>query len=149
MSVNQAWTPMLFKLLQATNLKKAIGYSTGLAVLFIFSGVCVYLMRDFLFGLFVDESYWQAKQYFLFLLLGFVFQSLYFLVTNLLFFEKKTSLLATITACGALINIALNYLLIIEFGVIGVAYATVITWFTYFVLVTILNIKILRNKLLA
>lgn len=148
MSVNQAWTPMLFKLLKIKHFKNAVLFSIGLAIFFVLAGICVYLMKDFLFKLFVDDSYWEAKEYFIFLLLGFVFQSLYFLVTNLLFFERKTVLLATMTVFGAIINILLNYFLIIEFGVIGVAYATSITWFVFFILITMLNIKILKRSII-
>ena len=74
----------------------------------------------------------------------FVYQ-LYFLVSNFIFFEKKTAILAKITFSGAILNIVLNYYLIKEFGTIGVAYATAITWFIFYILVVVLNILIYKK----
>jgi len=74
----------------------------------------------------------------------FVYQ-LYFLVSNFIFFEKNTVILAKITFSGAILNIVLNYYLIKEFGTIGVAYATAITWFLFYILVVVLNILIYKK----
>ncbi|MDF1877895.1 oligosaccharide flippase family protein [Sulfurimonas sp. SAG-AH-194-L11] len=146
MSVNQAWSPMLFRLLKNKNIVHVKKITLLLFVLFIFTAVSIYFLQNILFSIFVNENFYSAKEYFGWLLLGFVFQSLYFLVTNLLFFEKKTKFLATLTITAALINIMLNYLLIQEFGTIGVAYATAITWFLFLVVVFLLTIKIIKVK---
>jgi len=146
-SVNQAWSPMLFKLLKEKNIKNAINTTFLLFLFFILIGSMVYLLENILFSIFVDENFYMAKKYFGWLLLGFIFQSFYFLVTNFLFFEKKTKLLASITIVGAIINIILNCFFIQWFGVLGVAYATAITWFLFFFVVTIINIKLIKDKI--
>ena len=145
MSVNQAWSPMLFKLLKNENIKQAKKITFLLFGLFTLVGGIVYLLRDILFNIFVNESFFIAKEYFGWLLLGFMFQSFYFLVTNILFFEKKTKLLAIITMIGATINIGLNYFFIQRYGVVGVAYATAITWALFFIVVLILDMKLLKR----
>jgi len=144
-SVNQAWSPMLFKLLKEKNIKQVYKFTIYLFILFSLVAMIGYFLRDVLFYIFVDEKFYMAKEYFGWLLLGFFFQSLYFLVTNILFFEKKTKLLATMTVLGAIFNVILNYYFIHLYGTIGVAYATAITWGVFFILVSIINIKLIRR----
>ena len=145
-SINQAWSPMMFKLLTDKNFKQIYDYIFYLFILFILIGVGIFFLRDILFYIFVDKKFFVAKEYFSYLLIGFIFQSLYLLVTNLLFFEKKTKILAVITMIGATFNIFLNYFLIQEYDAIGVAYATAITWGVFFVLVASIDIKVLRRR---
>ncbi|MCF6296596.1 MAG: glycosyltransferase [Flavobacteriaceae bacterium] len=57
----------------------------------------IYLLQDIFFNILVDEKFLPAKEFFTWLLIGFIFQSLYFLVTNFFFYEKKTGILATFT----------------------------------------------------
>jgi len=145
-SINQAWSPMLFSLLKNQNFTQVKRYTFLFFGLFIFFGIAVYFAKDLLFYLFVDEKFFVAKEYFGYLLIGFIFQSLYFLVTNILFFEKRTKLLASMTMVCALMNLVLNYYFINIFGVIGVAYATAITWALFFLVVSLVNFKILKGK---
>ena len=146
MSVNQAWSPMLFRLLKERNTKQAKKITFILFLFFTIVGILIYLLQDILFSIFVNKSFYIAKEYFGWLLLGFIFQSFYFLVTNILFFEKKTKLLASITMIGASVNIVLNYFFIQWFGVVGVAYATAITWFLFFIVVTSMDMKLIKDN---
>lgn len=140
-SINQAWTPILYSLLKSKDkMHIIIKYSLALSLLFIAVGLLIYVLKDLLFNLLVDDKFHQAKEYFSWLLLGGVFQSLYFLSTNFLFYEKRTVYLAKITVYCAVLNLILNYILINEFGTIGVAYATAITWVIYCLIVTITNV---------
>ena len=138
MSVNQAWTPMFFKLMKDKNFNKINQLKIILFILYTFSAIFVYYISDFLYDIFIDKRFHNSKDYFLYLLIGFLFQSYYFLFTNYLFYYKKTKLLALITITGAIFNLILNYILILNFGAIGVAYATAITWFLYFIAVFII-----------
>ena len=148
MSVNQAWSPMAFRLLKDKNIKQVFKISILIVMLFTLLGISIYLLRDTLFYILIDEKFYVAKEFFGYLLLGFIFQSFYFLVVNVLFFEKKTKTLASITILGAFLNIVLNYYFILYFGVIGVAYATAITWFVFLVVVSIQNYVIIRKHYL-
>jgi len=145
MSVNQAWSPILFKFLKDKDIVQIYKYTFALFILFLISVIVIYFLKDILFHIFVDGKFYKAKDYFGYLLLGFLFQSLYFLVTNVLFFEKRTKLLATMTFSGAILNLILNYFFIIKFGTIGVAYATAITWGLFMLVVAFVNMKILRR----
>ena len=144
-SVNQAWSPMLFRLLKEKNIKQVYKFTIYLFLLFSLVAVGVYFSRDLLFYIFVDEKFYMAKEYFGWLLIGFVFQSFYFLVTNLLFFEKQTKLLASMTMVGAIFNLILNYVFIHMYGTVGVAYATAITWGLFFSAVSIKDLQLIRK----
>ncbi|WP_323593910.1 lipopolysaccharide biosynthesis protein [Aliarcobacter butzleri] len=147
MSVNQAWTPLFFKMLKdKVEIKKILNLIIIVSIFFLFCMLVIGLLRDFIFDVLVDEKFFIAKEYFYWLLLGFFFQSLYFLATNFLFYFKKTKLLASITFFGAILNIILNYIFIKYFGVIGVAYATAVTWFIYLVFVSVQSIKTYKNS---
>lgn len=152
-SVNLAWTPFLFKHLKegtpaAYKIIKDV--LKVLIILFLGVGLCVYLGSDLLFYIFSDPSFYSAKDFFPFLLIGFVFQSLYTIFSVFLFYEKKTFLLAKITMGGAILNLILNYYFILEFSTIGVAYATAITWGVFcliIVSVVVTQLKLYKRKL--
>lgn len=146
LSVNQAWSPMLFKLLKEKNMRTVYKFTFYLFIFFTLVGISIYILKDLLFYILVDEKFYMAKEYFLWLLIGFMFQSFYFLVTNVLFYEKKTKVLAMLTVLGAILNLILNYYFIQLFGVIGVAYATAVTWGLFFAIVLIINVKIIKSE---
>jgi O-antigen/teichoic acid export membrane protein len=128
MSVNQAWTPMAFSLIKQKAYSKIKQLSIGLFGLFTIVLLGVYFLKDILFNVIIHQSYEEAKLYIPLLLLGFFFQSCYFLAVKYLFYYKKTQTIASITFGGAVLNLILNFFLIQQFQVLGVAYATAITW---------------------
>lgn len=145
MSINQAWTPMFFKLMKEKNYNEINKIISILFMLFLLASVGVYLFSSLVYIYFIDIRFHGSKSYFIYLLLGFLFQSLYFLFTNYLFYYKKTSLLSIITFIGAVLNLILNYIFIKMYGTIGVAYATAITWFLYFVTVFIVVKRVQKS----
>lgn len=147
MSINQAWSPMFFKLMKENKHDYINKFIMILFILFLVSTVSVYLLSPLIYDNFIDIKFHDSKVYFFSLLLGFAFQSFYFLFTNYLFYYKKTALLSLITFAGAAINLILNYILIKQYGVIGVAYATAITWFLYFISVAII-VKYLKGQII-
>ncbi|MGB0390927.1 MAG: oligosaccharide flippase family protein [Salibacteraceae bacterium] len=130
-SVNQAWSPMLYDLLNKKKYKSVDKYTLYLLVIFIAVATALYFLTDLVFYLLINPNFYSAKLYVTLLLLGFLFQSIYFLFTNFIFYSKRTEILAVITFSGALLNLALNYFLIKKMGVLGVAFATAITWFIF------------------
>jgi O-antigen/teichoic acid export membrane protein len=128
MSVNQAWTPMAFSMMKERHYSQVRKLSALILILFVAVILGIYLTRNFIFNLLIADSFNQAQSYIPLLLLGFFFQSCYFIVVKYLFYYKKTRVLASITFSGALVNLVLNYWLINQYQVMGVAYATAITW---------------------
>jgi Na+-driven multidrug efflux pump len=61
------------------------------------------------------------------LALGFLFSAMYYMVTNYIFYTRRTAWLAGITFLTAAINIPLTYFLILTSGAVGAAQATAIS----------------------
>lgn len=144
-SINQAWAPTYFSMMKNQSYIKIKQTQLGLTLLILAVGFVVYCLRDVLFLLFVDEKFWLAKNFFPFMLIGFVFQSLYFIFTNYFFYTKQTRIIAMLTVSGALLNAVLNYFFIQYHGVIGVAYANAITW-GFFMVGVIIATKLVERK---
>ena len=145
-SVNQAMAPALFGLLKKRTENSVLAKITLIIGMgYVAFSTTLYFFAELIFRYFVSDKYIVAKDYFPYLLIGFLFQSLYFLFTNYLFYYNRTRLLAGITFGGALLNLGLNYVLIKSYGPIGVAYSTAITWFFYFVAVSFFAVKIQRR----
>lgn len=149
-SITLALSPILYKIL---NRNRRVDYDNvikifiGLSILIFITLIIVFCCRDLLFNIFVDESYYGAKIFFPYLLLGFFFQSLHSFFSIYLFYEKLTILLAKLTTSAAIMNILLNYICIKYFSVIGVAYSTAITWGVFsFLVIFIVCILIKRKK---
>jgi O-antigen/teichoic acid export membrane protein len=137
-SINQAWSGFLFRLLGESGgaSKRAVGRLMLLLVGVLAAGcAAIWMMRDLLFALFVDQRFATAKQYFGYLLLAFMFQSIYFLFVNFDFYDERVTSIGRTTLGTAIVNIALNLVLIPRFAVMGAAYATLITMALYMVLV--------------
>ncbi|MEH6456395.1 MAG: oligosaccharide flippase family protein [Cocleimonas sp.] len=140
-TVNQVWVPILFPLLKSNYIKKSYYYLLLISIAFIGMSVLIILLKDLLFYLFVGVDFIQAKIFFEWLLLGFLFQSLYMVVSSYLFFYKKTKKLATLTVFSAILNAILNYYLIGVYGTIGAAYASVAVWIVFFILTSFMVLK--------
>jgi O-antigen/teichoic acid export membrane protein len=89
---------------------------------------------DLLFGFLVDKSFGNAKPLLLPLIPGLLFQGFYMLKSNMFFYFNKSGLLAFLTVSSAVINIVLNYMLIPVMGTVGAAYATLITYFLFWII---------------
>lgn len=137
-SVNQGWAPMLYQNLAKKNYSLVNKIIPVLFISFCMVGIVTFFLRDFIFDLLIAPEFHGAKNYFGYLLIGFIFQSFYFLVSGFFFFYHKTKLLAITTLITAVINLVLNYFLIQYYGVYGVAYATVISSILYFALTVLL-----------
>ena len=137
-SINQAWMPMLYNFLANIDKEKKnliVRSTMYLMVLYTIFALALYFASDLLFSILVDKKFNASKEFFPILLIGFLFQSYYYLFTNFLFYYKRTPLIAAITSFGAVVNLILNYIFIKLYGTIGVAYATAITYILYFVIV--------------
>lgn len=149
-SITTALSPIIFKILSDSDknrFEKVLKIFLALS-LFVFA-VCIiiYLSKDLLFSIFVNEMFYEAKLFFPFLLLGFLFQSIYSFFAIYLFFDKKTKLLAKMTFIAAFCNVLLNYFFLLYYGAIGVAYATVLTWFLYSFIVVLVVSILIYNKI--
>jgi len=128
-SINQAWMPHLYEQLNATpSLQTKIlivrqTYKVALAM----SGFTLVFIAfiPLVYRFFIGEGYRSGIVLSQVLSVAFLLQGFYFIVTNYIFYVKKTYLLSVITTLSLAVLWGLNYFFILRYGVIGSAYALV------------------------
>lgn len=144
-SFNKAWSPWLFEKLNKGNkgIKKKIVKFTYLyfIVIILLANVLAFTAPLFL-RYFIGENFYTADKYIAWIAWGYAFNGMYYMVSGYIFYEEKTKYLAWVTLVSAIVNIALNYILISIFGAIGAAIATTITFFVMFILTWFISSRI-------
>ena len=139
-SFNQAFVPWLYGKLNKNNQieKERIVKFTYILILgFLLVPLLGTLISPFVLKYFVGKNFIDSQKFFFWLLLGFAFGGMYYLVTNYIFYLAKTTYLAYTTLFSGLLNVGLCYSLIKYNGVIGAAQSFalangvlfLITWF--------------------
>lgn len=144
-SFNNAFVPWLYKNLNEATLevkKKIVKLTYLYFVLIVFAGFLFYLFIPYFFQLFIGKFFSASLKYTFWIILGFVFQGMYFMVTNYISYSEKTYYQAFVTLLVGLINIPANYLLINEFGATGAAMAFSCSFFLLFIFTWILSSKV-------
>jgi len=125
-SINKAFSPWLFNILneEADHEKKKVVSVTYLLYFLIFLGVLLtFFISEYLVILIVGSAFIDASKIVPFLVLGQGIRGMYLLVTNYMFYAKKTKIISYITISSGLLNvIALSFFIDI-FGIIGAAYS--------------------------
>lgn len=138
-SFNQTFAPTIFENLKKQgneNLTKLVKISL---VYFSILTVIVFVLilsAGFIYEYFIDAKFIAGKTLIPYIALGYFFLAIYKLFTNYLFYYKKTFLLSKITFSCSFITILLNYLFITEWGIMGAALSTMVS-FAIFMTVTI------------
>lgn len=136
-AINKAYVPWLFERLKRDDYdeKKQIvryTYLFFIAALLIAGGA--FVIGPFFISLIVGDKYVEAGKVIGLLCLGQAFGGMYLMVTNYIFFSKKTGMLALVTISTGLINVLLLFFLIDYFGLLGAAVSFSISKFCQFVL---------------
>ena len=137
---NLAIAPSYYEKLSNFNYKEGIKlmqvtYGFSLFIL-LFAGV-ISLLTPWLINTFFDDRYTGAIPFIPWLSFSFAFFGMYFTVVNYLFYYKKTVVLALLTFCSGIINSALSYTLIPEYGAIAAAWSSLISFAFMFISVAI------------
>lgn len=92
----------------------------------VFSAVLSLFAKEII-SIFFNESYIRAAGIIPIVILGYSIKNLYYLSNQQLIYKEKTNLLFASTGISALINLILNYLLIIkmDMGMYGAAFSTI------------------------
>nr|WP_314839275.1 oligosaccharide flippase family protein [uncultured Flavobacterium sp.] len=131
MSINAAWMPWLFE-----NLKKKDYYtnvfivklSYGLIFTFLIIGFLSCLVFPFFASLILPYTFHKYIYISTPIIIGFVFEGIYLIVSPYLFFVGKTKYNGFIGIIIACLNITLNIILIPYLGILGAAIATCCSW---------------------
>lgn len=123
-AINKAYVPWLYEKLTEDehHQKRKIVRYTYLWYLVICAGACAgFFVGPWLVRLIAGPGYEQAGDVIGWLLLGQAFGGMYLMVTNYIFYSRRTGMLSVATMTSGLINVALLILLIGQFGLVGAA----------------------------
>ncbi|UEG31722.1 lipopolysaccharide biosynthesis protein [Enterobacter ludwigii] len=123
-AVNKAFMPWLFKELSNSSFiqrKHIVSKTYYYFILLIFIGILSFLISPYVLTLIAGEKYKAGKLVIGWLCLGQVFLGMYLMVTNYLFYAKKTGQLSVLTIACGVFNVILLLCLIAPLGIEGVA----------------------------
>ena len=134
----KAWSPWFYKSLanpSESKNKKIVKYSYIYILSVFLLAILISLVGEMLLPYFVDEKFYDAKEFILWIALGYAVHGIYKIFFPYLVHLNKTSFLAISTITAAILNLIFNYFLIDLYGAIGATYATIIAFATSALLV--------------
>jgi len=134
----KAWSPWFFKTLSNPTdekKRKIVKYSYIYIIGIFILAILISLIAELIMPYFVDEKFYNAKEFILWIALGYAVHGVYKIFFPYLVHISKTSFLAFSTVSAAIINLLLNYFFIKHYGAIGAAYATIVSFLVSAILV--------------
>lgn len=150
---NQAWIISSVKNIESKNNEYFINnvYNIYNIAMVLICSLLIMSSKILAKFLYLNEFY-NAWKYMPFLLISIVFGALSGVIGGVFTATKDTKILGSTTFLGAIINIILNYLLIIVFGTMGAAISTMISYFAVWMFryislkkITSIRIRIFRD----
>lgn len=146
-AINKALIPWLFKILSANDLVKInrlVRFTYFYFILLIFLGCLSFWIGPLVVKFLASTEYQRATGVIGWLCLGQAFNGMYLMVTNYLFYAKRTGRLSIVTITSGILNIILLLIMMKTNGIIGVAMAYSISmcvrFFATWILVQKLNL---------
>lgn len=131
-SINRAWLPNYYELMNQTVSSRTYEVKRMFCLWVTFLGaICVAASAwsDEAVRIMTAPAFYPAASVVPAILLAFFFQGVYHFMVGPLFYFKRTGLLPVITVTGAAANVALNFLLIPRYGIMGAAGAALLSFF--------------------
>lgn len=131
---NNTWVPFYYEYTRNNQLDKIEKHSKNYIELFTIITVGFILLCREVFHLYaVSNDFRAGTDYIPLLAIGYYFVFLYSFPVNFEFYNKKTKIIAVGTISSAILNIVLNYILIINNGAVGAVIATVFSHVLLFI----------------
>jgi O-antigen/teichoic acid export membrane protein len=148
MSINQAWAPILFERLNTDssieNKLQIVRLTYKIMLVMLLLSITFMFALPFVYKFFIDVNYHGGIMISLLLVIAFLLQGFYFMVTNYILYSKKTKYLSAITVSSSLLILILNYSLIMNYNMLGAAYAMILTNLILFLSVWFFSNKIFK-----
>lgn len=132
-ATNNAWVPWYFDNTKVRNTKNINQLAKKYILLFSLGTCAIMLMTPEVMKILGPEEYWSAGRVIAMVVFGIYFNFLYTFAVNYEFYSQNTRWIAVGSICAAGVNVGLNLLLIPQFGGMGAAVATLISYFALFV----------------
>ena len=136
-AVNKAYIPWLFERLKRDKheeKKQIVKYTYLFFIITLLVAGLAFIIGPLFINLITGDKYIEAGKVIGLLCLGQAFGGMYLMVTNYIFFSKKTGMLALVTISTGLINILLLFKFVEYFGLMGAAASFAICKFIQFII---------------
>jgi O-antigen/teichoic acid export membrane protein len=123
-AINKAYVPWLFERLKRDDYeekRQIVRYTYAWFILVLLGAALAFVIGPRLVTLIAGQQYAQAGEVIGWLALGQAFGGMYLMVTNYIFYSKRTGLLSLATITSGIINIMLLLVLVKLFGITGAA----------------------------
>lgn len=143
-AINKAYVPWLFDKLKKDDFlekKNIVKYTYFYFIVILFLAFLSFFVGPYLITVIAGEKYIRAGSVIGWLCLAQAFGGMYLMVTNYLFFEKKTGKLSLVTIITGGINVILLLVLVNYLGIVGAAVSFAISKFLQFILTFYLTTK--------
>ena len=144
-SLMMAWIPFLFEKLKKINERNKtyiVSVSYLMMIGIAFSAIVLTIVAPLIFKWFIGPEYADGIKYVSWIALAYVFLGFYKMFSSYILYLKKNIILTYLAVFNIITNIVLNYFLISAYGTMGAAYATVISYFLFFVITAGISQKI-------
>lgn len=142
-SISRSWIPFFYNNIEDKTNQQLIVKAMYIYWLFLLIGaLALSYLSPFALKVIVDEKFFGASIYISWVSFGYAFNGMSKSLEAYLHYLNLPELISKIQLTIAVINVALNFLLIIKNGALGAAQATLITYFVGF----LLTIIIVNNK---
>ncbi|WP_422840507.1 lipopolysaccharide biosynthesis protein [Aeromonas veronii] len=144
-AINKAYVPWLFEILKrndSAEKRKVVKYTNFYFVLLLLLAPLPFLIGPWALVLIAGEKYRAAGEVIGWLCLGQIFGGMYLMVTNYIFYAKKTASLSVVTISCGILNIILLFAFIHFFELKGAAMAFALSKFIQFMLTALLSLNL-------
>lgn len=146
-AIGQAWAPYALKVYEEDKEKAKILYMRFFKVLIgvaLFLVFCASMLGQEIISLIFPTEYSTVFYPMIFLLIGIGFQITTQVTAVGIYLIKKTYYIIYITLCIAILNIALNYILIPIYAEVGASFATMISYLLLTLIYSIVSQRLFR-----
>ncbi len=151
MGFNMAWQPYFLKK-EKNEREYVANVTTYVLSVLVFLWILILIWTDALVKLqfgdftFFGNQYWASTQIVSIIALAYIFHALFLLQLPGVYLLERSGLIAWIRGLGAVSNIILNLLFIPEYGIVGAACATCISFILMAVFIFMVNRKLFEIK---
>lgn len=131
-----SYQPVLYKYLSnltEENKLKLVKIKYLFAGFLLLSTILLCIAVPFIYHAFINRKYHPGIPYVAWIAFGYFFWGLYALMLGFLYYYKKNRVVILFSLFSAAVCIGLNYFFIRSYGIIGAAYANLLTYFIIFV----------------
>ena len=132
-ATNVSWIPFYFDFKKQNKKEEILAHSRRYLKFYTLISIGFILLSYDVYKIMAPSEYYDGMKIIPLFVLSNFFSFIYLFPVNYEFYEKKTKLIPVATFTAALINIAINWLLIPNYGLLGAAIGTLVAHFLLYV----------------